>query len=1366
MAVTVVGAALVNLGINSAAWFKGLDAASKRWTRFGAGLQVAGFRMMTTITAAVAAVGGAIIKFGKDWELAFAHVRKTMEVTGPQASKVFGLIEKGIRSMAQMMPFAATELANIARIGAQLGVAPENILKFTDTIAKLSVAVKELDPEEAARKLTRLINITGGDMNDIDRLASVLAKLGDNFATTEESILNFSERAAGLARISDITAQDLMGIATAFTSVRAQTESGATAMSKALGVIAEAVGSNAGKLEALAATAGMTAEQFKKSWDTDAAATFVEIIDGVAGAGIRGVEVLKAIGLNNERAKQTFLALAGATGEAKRGLEMARAEWEKNEKLTREYEAIAKTLDAQLTVLFNNVKEEGIKIFQAFRDQFTAIIEAAFVGIKIIGSLVDSFLAMDKATQATVIQFVGLSAILGPILLVVGALLSVLVAFGSVLIPVGLALGALFLVLKDTWGQSLSLSDALMIVVEVFAELADIGNKAERVILSVTRAIQELAMGMLKGFKVTAMLSPLAAIPGLLGKVDTAMADLAGRAAETQQKIVDSYLKTDDIGKKLEPWKKKVFDMVTDLKTSVRKEGEEGLFSKLVGGQEKLDEIQKAIKDSMGESEKAVKGLGETTTDVTDIISEDANKTKTALESLVESIDKMSEKILNFKGSITGTPLSSFSEGALGILEGLLKLSPAMIQEAGDDLTAAIGEALLRAGEQIPGSPMMQSMKEQIAKAMFDMSSAGLDTGKLNEQFLGLGGFGATSIENLIDKATGFGAPGVPQNPFIDPSVTEDTARKFKMNWGRAIRDTQKIFKAFGFDVNTTMGALIQGAAQFATMIGSKEGWAAFKAGGTIGQGDIGGTIAGGLQGVGAVLGATGSGSRGKRVAGGAMSGAAAGAQMGGPIGAAVGAIGGAIVGLFRGRKVLGAMKKAAEYFGAEISEELGEAIVESSKNLGSLENAMAANLGSILEETGVDSSNIEKSMGMFTHLVGMVENGTMSMSEATEELNKSFELMVEHLETMGNEGSLAIGKLVQTQLRAGVVTDEVKNYIKEQASTLRDELAPAISYIAGLENMSAEQALAYQGVLIAGWGAAVVETESLIQAVGLMGEEFRTALANIMEILGPEGQALVGPIAEIINVVENSGGALEAMAGIVNGLDSMAKMGILTKDSLAAMGEAIRQTFDDAVEKTGNFEGALRASWPELVKTYKWFESMGMEVPGWLQDAIDKGSELGYSMEIPTTVLDALTEMVGLLQAIAEEMGAVASETRDAARAARSIPENVGSGRRGGGNPDGMAEGGWIPAAPPHGTLFIGGEKEPELVIPQSKLDSVLGGGGGESVAINVQVDAGNFLGTPEEFSEKLRSDIVGWMRNNKGGFQSAITEVITRNG
>lgn len=1221
----VIGATILEMAVNTKAWHAGLSNAEKRFVAFGASLRVTGFRMAAVLTTTLVALGGAVLKFGAEFERAFAGVTKTLEISGKDSVKILGFIEQGILELSRSTPFAAAELANFARIGAQLGVGSENLLGFTKTIAKLSVAVQELDPEKAARGLARLTKVTGGSEADFDRLGSVLAKLGDNFATTEEHILSFATRAAGLARISDITATDLLGIAAAFTSVREQTESGATAVSKALGIIIEAVSSGEGKLEELAVVAGMTAEQFQKAWREDAAMALVTVIDNLGAMGEKGVAALKAIGLNNERAKQTFLALAGASGEARRGIELARKEFEENVKLDREFAVVMGTLTEQMNVLGQRIKFLAIDAYKKLREEVGQVIGIFFTLVDLAGVLFDAFFSLDKGVRNQLILWGGLAAVLGPVLLAVGAIVSMLAAFSSVAVAVIAVVGGLIAAFALVSPEALSASNIILLLAEAMLRTVSVAQGLKLILLGVVDAILSMSQAWLK-------YTPAGIIANKL------FGDLATSAKEMQTEIrttmTEGFIDRDKLKADLNEARNEIISFVSKLK----QEGGLGIGEILEGSEAKLAIIEEALAKLGDTGEKAG---GEAADGVRDF----AFATDDAKDKAKAFADKLEEINLRFAelgfGIDEASGRMNLSMKELDLYGSLLELSPQALLQASSSLVTVTEQLISDLGGVIEG-PLRAELVKKFTKLWEDLTAAGQ-------------GFMADQIREFAAGA--LGADILPQT-FEGPlpeDVTEKTER-----FRDVLSSLVDVFKLLGVSADSAFGRIL-GAIGVASDAGQQLRGMLFNAEGDfkgLSGKDAGAAIQAGAQGAAAIASATGSGSRGERQAGGALAGAEIGGQIMPGIGHAIGAGIGFIVGSLRGKTTLAIMADIGAKWGVEISEELAKEIEQSMKDLDLAQlPATFLHFADILAEAGgVTASNMDTMVARFGNLVGFVESGTIGMAEGLEAIGEGFAAMLPDLQALGTEGSLAIGKIVRQLHFAGLATDEVNEHLAEQGNILMTVLAPALQWIIDLEDMTAKEAEALQGVVIAAFGGAVAATGSFIEAVATLGETFREALRKIADSLGPDGENLIGPIRQIYNTISNNQESFNALAGIVAGLDAMAQMGILTKNSLAAMGAAIEVTFNRLLDETGNLKATIRATWPELIKLYEWYQKLGLDAPAWLQDVIDQGSKMGLSLDVPDTVLSVLQDIATVLGDIAIALGAVTIGANNAGAALGGI--------------------------------------------------------------------------------------------------------------
>jgi hypothetical protein len=154
-----------------------------------------------------------------------------------------------------------------------LGIAQDKVEQFTTVMAKLATTT-DLSADEAATMLAQFANITG--LNDYERLGSVIAELGDATATTASKVVQMSQGMAASASIAGMSPTDIMAIAAAVGSLGVEAQAGSTAMSTLINTLYKATetGEN---LEAFAAVAGMSAEQFKQAWGENAVGAMDEM---------------------------------------------------------------------------------------------------------------------------------------------------------------------------------------------------------------------------------------------------------------------------------------------------------------------------------------------------------------------------------------------------------------------------------------------------------------------------------------------------------------------------------------------------------------------------------------------------------------------------------------------------------------------------------------------------------------------------------------------------------------------------------------------------------------------------------------------------------------------------------------------------------------------------------------------------------------------------------------------------------------------------------------------------------------------------------------------------------------------------------
>lgn len=334
----------------------------------------------SALSLAALAASAVSIKAAIDFESAFAGVRKTVDATEEE----FAILSKGLQDLSRRIPVAATELARIQELAGQLGVrGVENLQVFTETIAKVAVTTN-LTSEEAATSFARIANVIQLPLNQIDRFASAIVELGNNSATTEAEIVSFVNRIAGAGKVVGLSAADIAGIGTAFSSVGVQAERGGTAVSKALIRIGTAVGTANEDLALFAEVAGMSAEEFTKAWENDAARAFAVFIEGLGKSGIKGVRILEELELADQKLIQAFLSVGGAAGILTESVDLANKAFSENNALTIEAEKRFATTASQLKILKNNVVALAVDFGTILLPAVNKAVEAMVIAFQIL----------------------------------------------------------------------------------------------------------------------------------------------------------------------------------------------------------------------------------------------------------------------------------------------------------------------------------------------------------------------------------------------------------------------------------------------------------------------------------------------------------------------------------------------------------------------------------------------------------------------------------------------------------------------------------------------------------------------------------------------------------------------------------------------------------------------------------------------------------------------------------------------------------------------------------------------------------------------------------------------------------------------
>lgn len=415
------GSVYSELILDGSKYFSTLEKAEKQAENFqkklektGKNLEKVGKNLSKYVTAPVVAMGTLSTKAAIDFESAFAGVRKTVDAS----EKEFAALEKGIRDMSKEIPASATAIAGVAEAAGQLGIETENILEFTRVMIDLGEATN-LSAEEAATTLARFANITQMSQKDFDRLGSTIVDLGNNLATTEAEIAAMALRLAGAGSQVGLTEAQIMSFAAALSSVGIEAEAGGSAFSRVMVDMQLAVETNSERLKEFANVAGMSADEFRRAFQEDAAGAIIAFIRGLATAedrGISAIKVLDDMGISEIRLRDALLRAAGASDVFTDALKMGTKAWDENTALTKEAEQRYQTTASQLQIAKNHLQDAAITIGEIVVPFLVTLSEK-------IKDVATWFKNLNPETQETIVKMAALAAAGGPVLSFSGKLI-------------------------------------------------------------------------------------------------------------------------------------------------------------------------------------------------------------------------------------------------------------------------------------------------------------------------------------------------------------------------------------------------------------------------------------------------------------------------------------------------------------------------------------------------------------------------------------------------------------------------------------------------------------------------------------------------------------------------------------------------------------------------------------------------------------------------------------------------------------------------------------------------------------------------------------------------------------------------------
>lgn len=307
---------------------------------------------MLATSMALGAMNIATIKMAMDYETAMAQISRT---TGARGAELEAL-EDDFRELAQTIPTAFKDLAEIGTLGGQLNIPQAQLADFTRTVAQFT-ATTNVSVKDSATAFGRLDALLDDVNGNYDALGSSILQVGVNSVATETEIIATTNQITAAGQQAGFSAKEIIGLAASYASLGVAPEAARGTTIRFFSTINTAVAESNENLEALARLAGTSAADFADAWDNRPGEAMNQLLAGMNAASDSGANlenVIRSMGITAVRDINALLKLAQNSDIVAQSFTEAAAGFDNGTALGSAFAVQAETMASKLQMLVNS----------------------------------------------------------------------------------------------------------------------------------------------------------------------------------------------------------------------------------------------------------------------------------------------------------------------------------------------------------------------------------------------------------------------------------------------------------------------------------------------------------------------------------------------------------------------------------------------------------------------------------------------------------------------------------------------------------------------------------------------------------------------------------------------------------------------------------------------------------------------------------------------------------------------------------------------------------------------------------------------------------------------------------------------------
>lgn len=362
--------------------------------------------LKTEIVASVASVAAiaAPIKSAIDFESSMADVKKVVDFKDDNEIKGFS---NEILKMSQVIPMTADGLTQVAAAGGQMGLAKDELLKFTEMAAKTAVAF-DITAESAGDTIGKIKNILSLSLDETGEMMDVINHLSNNNAAKASEIVEVMKRIAGIGKQVGLAKEQTAALASTFISLGKAPETAATASEALLKKLNNLSSLSEDKQKAFEET-GLSVNKFAKAMKTDAQGAVLQFLEAMSKVEPqrRGALLTTIMGTNYD---SDIATLISGMDVYKKSLDEVSSKEKFLGSNEKEFQARSNTVANKIQLMKNTLNSLGISIGNVFLPYVSTAIEKINGFIKKITEFAQNNEELVKKIGLSVAAFLGFNA--------------------------------------------------------------------------------------------------------------------------------------------------------------------------------------------------------------------------------------------------------------------------------------------------------------------------------------------------------------------------------------------------------------------------------------------------------------------------------------------------------------------------------------------------------------------------------------------------------------------------------------------------------------------------------------------------------------------------------------------------------------------------------------------------------------------------------------------------------------------------------------------------------------------------------------------------------------------------------------------